>query len=146
MGNVEHSYERLKLIWNTLGHKRNFLIQTWLPGAEIAPPSWSSRTATIKPPVKMYNRLQQQCGDGVIYMHNTTYDYIAQNSRQNLTQARITMKWEVSHEYSASGRCGNNFKNLISEHMLRIKFRSTSCEIARRCVTQSAFNDKLILV
>ena len=35
-------------------------------------------------------------------------------------------KWCINS--LAPGRCGRNFKNVISEHMLRIMFKSTSCE------------------
>ena len=55
----------------------------------------------------MYNGLvQQQCGDFVI-----SYDHIAVGSGGNLTQARISMKWEVSHESATPGKCGNDFEN-----------------------------------
>ena len=37
------------------------------------------------------------------------------------------------------GRCGNIFKSVISEHMLWIKFMSTSCEIALRWMPLKTF-------
>ena len=43
------------------------------------------------------------------------------------------------------GRCGNDFKSAISEHMLRIHFMST-CEIAVRWMPQDTFDDKSTLV
>ena len=45
------------------------------------------------------------------------------------------------------GRCDSNFKSAISEHMLQIKFMSTSCEIALRWIPQNTFDvDKSSLV
>ena len=47
-----------------------------------------------------------------------------------------------------SGRCDSDCKNGISEHMLRIKFIRTSCEIAFWKMTPNTFDDKsrLLLV
>ena len=42
----------------------------------------------------------------------------------------------------APGRCGSNFKSVIFEHKLRVKFMSTSCEIALKWMPQDAFDDK----
>ena len=44
------------------------------------------------------------------------------------------------------GRCGSNFKSVITEHILQIKFISTSCEIPPSSMPQNTFNDKLKLV
>ena len=47
----------------------------------------------------------------------------------------------------APGRCDFNFKSVISEHMLQIKFMtSTSVEIALRWMPQNTFDDKSTLV
>ena len=45
----------------------------------------------------------------------------------------------------APGRCGSNFKYVLSKHMLQIKFMST-CEIAVRWMPKNAFDDKATLV
>ena len=37
-------------------------------------------------------------------------------------------------------------RSVISEHMLRIKFRSTSCEIAPRWIPHNLFDDRSILI
>ena len=42
----------------------------------------------------------------------------------------------------APGRCGNNLYNVISEHMLRINFMSTSCEIALMWMPHNTIDDK----
>ena len=44
------------------------------------------------------------------------------------------------------GRCGRNCKSLIFEHILRINFMSTSCEIAFRWMPQNTFDDYSTLV
>ena len=46
------------------------------------------------------------------------------------------------------GRCDStsNFKRVIFKHMLRIKFMSTSCEIAHRWLPHNTFDDKSTLV
>ena len=44
----------------------------------------------------------------------------------------------------APGRCGNSFKNVISENMFQLKFMYTSCEIY--WVPESTFDDKSALV
>ena len=44
------------------------------------------------------------------------------------------------------GRCVSNFKSVISEPMLRIKFMRTSCDIAFRLMPQNIFDDKSTLV
>ena len=41
---------------------------------------------------------------------------------------------------------GNIFKSVISEHMLRMNFVRTSCEIALRIMPQITFDTKLVLV
>ena len=41
----------------------------------------------------------------------------------------------------ASGRCGGDFRSVLSENLLQINFKSTSCEIAPRWMTQNAFDD-----
>ena len=46
----------------------------------------------------------------------------------------------------APGRCGMNFKCVISVHMLWHKFISTSCEIVLRWMPQSTFEDKSTLI
>ena len=52
----------------------------------------------------------------------------------------------VFNSYSP-GRCGSNFKHVISEHMLWInKFMGTSCENALRWMPQTTFDDKWTLV
>ena len=43
------------------------------------------------------------------------------------------------------GRC-SNFKSVISERMLQIKFRSPSCEIALRWMLHDTFSDESTLV
>ena len=45
-----------------------------------------------------------------------------------------------------TGRCGNNYKSVIFEHTLWIKFMGISCEIARKWMTQSNFDDEWALV
>ena len=40
------------------------------------------------------------------------------------------------------GRCGNNFENVISEHILRINLMCTSCEIT---MPKTIFGDKSTL-
>ena len=42
--------------------------------------------------------------------------------------------------------CGSNFKSVISKHMLRIKFMSTSCQIDLRWIPQNTFDDKSTLI
>ena len=39
------------------------------------------------------------------------------------------------------GRCGGNFKDVISKHMLWIKFLSTASDIALRWMPQITFDD-----
>ena len=46
----------------------------------------------------------------------------------------------------APGRCDNSFKSAISKGMLEIKFISTSCETALRCMPQNTFVDNSTLV
>ena len=47
----------------------------------------------------------------------------------------------------APGRCGSNFiKSIISEHMLWIKVRGTSCKMALRWMSQNTVDDKSTLV
>ena len=46
----------------------------------------------------------------------------------------------------ATGRCGNKSKSVIFEHMLWIKFMGISCEIARKWMIQSNFDDEWALV
>ena len=46
----------------------------------------------------------------------------------------------------APGRSDSNFQSVISEHILWIKFMSSSCEIALRCMPQNTFDDKSTLV
>ena len=46
-----------------------------------------------------------------------------------------------------TGRCGsNNYKSLIFEHVLRIKFISPLCEIELQLMPQNDFDDHLRLV
>ena len=42
----------------------------------------------------------------------------------------------------APARCDRDFKNVISEYILRFKFMSTFCEIAPRQMPQNTFEDK----
>ena len=42
----------------------------------------------------------------------------------------------------APGGCGNNFKRLIAEDMLRIKFMSASSKIALTWMPQKIFDEK----
>ena len=44
------------------------------------------------------------------------------------------------------GKCGSSFKIVISEHMLLIEFRGTTCEIALKWMPQNIFDDKSTLV
>ena len=44
------------------------------------------------------------------------------------------------------GRCGNDFKSVISRHMLLIESMKIACEIAPRWMTQITCEDKSILV
>ena len=46
----------------------------------------------------------------------------------------------------ATGRCGKYFKSVTSEHMLWIKLRSVSCDVALRWMPQNTFDDKSTLV
>ena len=46
----------------------------------------------------------------------------------------------------APGTCGSDFRSVISECILWIKFMSTSCEIALRWMPWSTFYDKSILI
>ena len=61
----------------------------------------------------------------------------------------ICLRWKLYayHVMSlAPGRCGSNSKSVIFEHMLLIKFVSTSCEISLRWMPQNAFEDNSPLV
>ena len=42
-------------------------------------------------------------------------------------------------------RYGNDFQSFIFEHMLRIKFMNTSCEMALKCMPQNNFDGKSIM-
>ena len=47
----------------------------------------------------------------------------------------------------APGRCGSNFKSVISKHIIWwINFMSTSCEIVLKWMPQNTFNEKSTLV
>ena len=46
----------------------------------------------------------------------------------------------------APGRCGSHFTSATSEHMLRIKFMSTACEIALRRMPLNTFDYQSTLV
>ena len=43
-------------------------------------------------------------------------------------------------------RCGSNSKSVLSEHMLWMIFRSTSCEVALKWLSVSTFDDKSTLL
>ena len=45
-----------------------------------------------------------------------------------------------------AGKCGNNFKSENSEHMLGIKFMSTSCEIACKWMSHNTIDEKSTLM
>ena len=55
---------------------------------------------------------------------------------------------ETKHSVNSlvPGRCGNNFKSVISEHILSIKFMSPSSETALRWMQQNSIDNKSSLV
>ena len=55
---------------------------------------------------------------------------------------------QVSPKFNslAPGTCASNFKSVILEHVFRIKFVSTFCEIGLRWMPQNTFDDKSTLV
>ena len=57
------------------------------------------------------------------------------------TPQHISMDILVFINSFTPGRCGSNYKSVISKHMLQIKFMSTSWEIALRGMPQNTFDD-----
>ena len=56
------------------------------------------------------------------------------------------VRWDDSAQYTdllAPAKCGSDFKSVLQEHMIRIKFMG-ACEFELKWMPQNAFDDKSI--
>ena len=73
-------------------------------------------------------------GNSVLFCSVNTLCYVSIGSGDGLVPITRTNGEQDAWRYAslASGRCGDDFKSVNSEHMLRIKFMRTSCDTVLR--------------